>query len=88
LLVVPLEDDLFAVFDCVVMVTVDPDMAVYKTLSPKNKKALKQFYELLCKCFPQTPPKVTRTTPGQSRSTVSSAANSSDLWRCLWETFT
>jgi hypothetical protein len=34
-------------------------MAVYKTLSPKSKKALKQFYELLCKCFPQTPPKVT-----------------------------
>jgi hypothetical protein len=27
LLVVPLEDDLFAVFDCVVMVTVDPDDA-------------------------------------------------------------
>lgn len=52
-------------------------MAVYKTLSPKNKKALKQFYELLCKCFPQTPPKVTRATPEQSRSTVSSAANSS-----------
>jgi hypothetical protein len=25
LLVVPLEDDLFALFDCVVMVTVDPD---------------------------------------------------------------
>lgn len=51
-------------------------MAVYKTLSPKNKKALKQFYELLCKCFPQTPPKVIKTSATNFSASASTSSGS------------